>query len=351
MNPEDKIIIDLDDTITIDLSSQKYESKQPNLSIKKALENISRRSIPITVFSARNMRSYEGDINKINQFTRPVAETWLKHNGIEYSELILGKPWSGKNGWYVDDKNLSLDEFIFKFSGPFAEKSFDIIIPFFNEEENIKKTYSQSKELEKLIDINSFIFINNGSLDNSAEVFEEIKLIDPKIKIITLNSNLGYGGGIKEGLNLSSSEFVLINHADGQFDAYNFIFSNRKYLPHEINSIMPQRLGRLPFEEFCSTVLRLIISLLTFRRVKDFNGQPKIFKISALKNISDLPNDYCIDYSLFKIFEDDCVFLPVIQRDRRQGSSSWNNKIFNWIKIFMSYLVFAVTFKKSLFRK
>ena len=77
MNPEDKIIIDLDDTITIDSSSKEYESKLPNKSIIKTLEKVSRRSIKISVFSARNMRTYEGDIDKINQFTRPVAEKWL----------------------------------------------------------------------------------------------------------------------------------------------------------------------------------------------------------------------------------------------------------------------------------
>ena len=86
----------------------------PIVLIKKTLEKVSRRSIPISVFSARNMRTYEGDIDKINQFTRPIAEKWLKDNGIDYSELILGKPWAGKEGWYVDDKNLSLEEFIFK---------------------------------------------------------------------------------------------------------------------------------------------------------------------------------------------------------------------------------------------
>lgn len=351
MNPEDKIIIDLDDTITIDSSSKEYESKLPNKSIIKTLEKVSRRSIKISVFSARNMRTYEGDIDKINQFTRPVAEKWLKDNGIDYSELILGKPWAGKEGWYVDDKNLSLDEFIFKFSGPFSDKSFDIVIPFFNEEKNIKNAYIQLKELEKLIDINSFIFVNNGSFDTSEVVFNDLKIHDPKLKIVSLSNNLGYGGGIKEGLKLCCSDYVLINHADGQFDAYNFLFSNRKYLPTEISSIMPQRVGRSVIEYICTSILRLFISLLSLKYIKDFNGQPKIFKRSLLTNIPKLPDNYCIDYCIYRVCEDDCLHLPIIQMERRQGSSSWNGKILNWLKIFFSYLTFAFTFRKNSFRK
>ena len=42
----------------------------------------------------------------------------VEKNNIPYDKLQLGKPGAGPNGWYVDDMNLSLEEFIFKFSGP-----------------------------------------------------------------------------------------------------------------------------------------------------------------------------------------------------------------------------------------
>ncbi|SVC28467.1 uncharacterized protein METZ01_LOCUS281321, partial [marine metagenome] len=39
------------------------------------------------------MRSLNGDLNKIESITRPMAEAWLKENNVDYEELILGKPW------------------------------------------------------------------------------------------------------------------------------------------------------------------------------------------------------------------------------------------------------------------
>jgi capsule biosynthesis phosphatase len=351
MDHEDKIIIDLDDTITIDSSSKEYESKLPNLSIRKALQNISKRLIPITIFSARNMNSYKKDLDKINKITRPIVENWLKENSIDYSELILGKPWAGKNGWYVDDRNLSLDEFIFKFSGPFANNNFDIVITCFNEEDNINYIYQQSKKLEKLLDVNSYIFVNNGSEDGTKRVLDELQRMDKKIKIISLEKNLGYGGGIKKGLENVSSEFVLLNHADGQFDAYSFLSSNVEDIPSAVDSIMPQRLNRPFIESLSSSVLRLILSLLKLRKIQDFNGQPKIFRTSKINNISELPNDFCIDYSLFRIFEKESLLLPVLQRDRKLGNSSWKDKYLNWVVIFCRYIAHALFFDKNKFRK
>ena len=55
--------------------------------------------------------------------------------------------------------------------------------------------YMKSKKLERLLDINSFIFIENGSNDNSREVLDKLKDSDDKVNIIYLQKNLGYGGG------------------------------------------------------------------------------------------------------------------------------------------------------------
>ena len=36
---------------------------------------------------------------------------WLEKYQIPYNELIFGKPW-GPNVYYVDDKNLTLNQFL-----------------------------------------------------------------------------------------------------------------------------------------------------------------------------------------------------------------------------------------------
>ena len=106
----DTIVIDLDGTITID-DSKKYENKTVNEPVKAALIEAKRLGFKIVVFTARNMKSFSGDIAKIKLLTLPTIKKWLETNNIPYDEIIVGKPWCGENGFYVDDKAIRPSEF------------------------------------------------------------------------------------------------------------------------------------------------------------------------------------------------------------------------------------------------
>jgi capsule biosynthesis phosphatase len=58
------------------------------------------------------MRTYEGQIGKINANTLPVIIDWLARHEIPYDELHVGKPWCGTDGFYVDDKAIRPSEFL-----------------------------------------------------------------------------------------------------------------------------------------------------------------------------------------------------------------------------------------------
>ena len=106
-----QIIIDLDNTITINDYSKEYQNKDVNKAVVETMRKI--KSDEITILTARNMKTYAGDIEKINNFTKPIAVKWLRDNKIEYNNIIFGKPWCKEEGHYVDDKNISIEEFIF----------------------------------------------------------------------------------------------------------------------------------------------------------------------------------------------------------------------------------------------
>ena len=58
------------------------------------------------------MRTYGGNIGKINAHTAPELVEWLKKWDIPFDEIIYGKPWAGKHGVYVDDRTVRPDEFL-----------------------------------------------------------------------------------------------------------------------------------------------------------------------------------------------------------------------------------------------
>jgi capsule biosynthesis phosphatase len=57
------------------------------------------------------MYTHQGDLGKINAITAPTLVDWLAKHSVPYDGLILGKPWCGEGGFYVDDKAIRPSEF------------------------------------------------------------------------------------------------------------------------------------------------------------------------------------------------------------------------------------------------
>ena len=106
-----KLVVDIDNTITIHESSKDYSEKTPNLEVIDKLREYRNEGFEIVLFTARNMYTHQGDIDKINKITAPLLVDWLAKHNIPYDQLILGKPWCGEGGFYVDDKAIRPSEF------------------------------------------------------------------------------------------------------------------------------------------------------------------------------------------------------------------------------------------------
>ncbi len=105
-----KIIVDLDGTLTL-ANTSNYENVSPNLELIEQLKSYHSAGFQIVIATARNMRTYDGNVGKINIHTLPVIINWLKRYDVPYDEVIVGKPWCGNEGFYIDDKSIRPSEF------------------------------------------------------------------------------------------------------------------------------------------------------------------------------------------------------------------------------------------------
>jgi capsule biosynthesis phosphatase len=105
-----KIVIDLDGTLTLG-DSKNYKEVSPNLEVIETLKQYKEKGYQIVVFTARNMRTYENNVGKINIFTLPTITAWLDKYSVPYDEIYVGKPWCGEDGFYVDDRAIRPSEF------------------------------------------------------------------------------------------------------------------------------------------------------------------------------------------------------------------------------------------------
>jgi capsule biosynthesis phosphatase len=106
---KNSIIIDLDNTISF--SSGDYDSAKPNLEVISKIKEYRELGFEIIIHTSRNMRTYEGNIGKINIYTLPGIMNWLTKHEVVFDQVIVGKPWCGFNGFYVDDRSVRPDEF------------------------------------------------------------------------------------------------------------------------------------------------------------------------------------------------------------------------------------------------
>mgnify|MGYP001495745902 CR=1 FL=1 len=106
-----RLIFDLDGTLTMGVASN-YEEASPNLELIGRLREFKNQGFEIVISTSRNMRTYEGNLGKINKHTLPTIQAWLKKHDVPYDELYVGKPWCGFEGFYIDDKAIRPSEFV-----------------------------------------------------------------------------------------------------------------------------------------------------------------------------------------------------------------------------------------------
>jgi dolichyl-phosphate beta-glucosyltransferase len=90
-----------------------------------------------------------------------------------------------------------------------------VVIPAYNEQERLKRfvpgivKYLQSKGQPFEI-----IVVNDGSLDDTAQVARELSNEFPMLRLVDLNPNRGKGGAVKAGMLEARGQFVLFTDAD-----------------------------------------------------------------------------------------------------------------------------------------
>jgi len=115
------VVLDLDGTLTIDDKRRPYPEREPNPAIRAAADAAREAGWGVMVMTARGMRTHHHDRDAVEKHVRPGVETWLRGQGFEADEVHVAKPWCRTGGFYVDDRNLHLEEMGFRFTGPLSD--------------------------------------------------------------------------------------------------------------------------------------------------------------------------------------------------------------------------------------
>ncbi|MFH1454414.1 MAG: glycosyltransferase family 2 protein [Armatimonadota bacterium] len=94
---------------------------------------------------------------------------------------------------------------------------YSVVIPVFNEEESIDKTYDRLKKvMDSVNEPYELIFVNDGSKDKSAELIKKLCSVDNNVKLMDFSRNFGHQVAITAGMAESTGDAVVVIDADLQ---------------------------------------------------------------------------------------------------------------------------------------
>ncbi len=103
-----RAVFDLDDTISVH-RNRDFENAAPIVPTIERMRHLKEDGWEIVIYSARGQHSCKGDLKLIEERNRAQVERWLERHGVPYDELRFGKPLGDL---YIDDKGISLDDFL-----------------------------------------------------------------------------------------------------------------------------------------------------------------------------------------------------------------------------------------------
>lgn len=98
-----------------------------------------------------------------------------------------------------------------------TNKLISIIIPFYNENENLKWHHSKMEVFLTSSNIkHEFIYVNDGSSDNSLAIVRELAKKSPNVRYISFSRNFGKEAATTAGLRVAKGDAAVMIDSDGQ---------------------------------------------------------------------------------------------------------------------------------------
>src|SRR5438309_130796 len=96
---------------------------------------------------------------------------------------------------------------------------FSIVVPFFNEQENIPPLYMKLTEvMDGIGEHYELVFVDDGSKDNTFTMLSDIYEHDRRVNIVRLRRNFGQTAALKAGFDFARGEVIISMDGDLQHD-------------------------------------------------------------------------------------------------------------------------------------
>lgn len=169
-----------------------------------------------------------------------------------------------------------------------AKELISIVIPVYNEEENIVLQYRHIVESLNPSRLNfEIIFVDDGSRDRSAEILSEIARKDRRVKLVIFRKNFGQTAAMAAGIDYSSGDIIVFMDSDLQNDAQDIPTLIEKI--HEgydvVSGWRKDRKDKLISRKIPSRIANFLIAKVSGVKLHDLGCSLKAYRGEVLRQV------------------------------------------------------------------
>jgi glycosyltransferase involved in cell wall biosynthesis len=180
-----------------------------------------------------------------------------------------------------------------------ADRGISLVIPVYNEEENIRKAVQEGLALlPQLAADYEIIIVESGSTDNTGAVTDRLANEDKRVKVIHQGAKLGLGSALKEGFKNARYESIFYIDGDNPFRMSEF--ARGFPLLQEADIVCGYRTNRQEtfVRALYSKIFNLLMRILFGVKVRDTQIGFKLLRKSVFERVNLTTDSMFIDAEL-----------------------------------------------------
>ena len=162
-----------------------------------------------------------------------------------------------------------------------------VVIPVYNEEENIRLLHAKLKEaLEILNNEYEILFVDDGSTDRTLSILEEIQAGDKHLIVLSLRRNFGQTAAFAAGFDFARGDVIVTMDGDLQNDPADIPKLLERIKDHDLVSGWRKK-RKDPFftRRLPSIMANWLISKVTGVKLHDYGCSLKAYRRDVIKNL------------------------------------------------------------------
>ena len=206
-----------------------------------------------------------------------------------------------------------------------------VVVSCYNEEKALPLFYEEMERVRKqdfdgIVDF-EYIFVNDGSKDNTLKIIKELRAKDNKVRYVSFSRNFGKEAAMYAGLEASKGDYVTLMDADLQdppallkqmYDA----IKNEGY--DSVGTRRVTRKGEPPIRSFFARMFYKIINKMSSIEMVDGARDYRLMKRKVVDAIISLKEYNRYSKGLFSFVGFDTKWIEYENVERVAGETKWS---------------------------